>query len=178
MKTKWMVILILGLAGYMGIFAEKSLKEKAYEYYSSISPEFKKYEAKLEPEKFDNLGMKEMTNEGMQYLVVFPNLESLNLSESKITDEGLKQISELPKLQSLTLGRTKITNKGIEYISKSKMITSLFLDNVQGVDDGCIPHLLKMKQLTTLELSAMNNISEQGLKRIRKGLPKTSVTTE
>ncbi|MDI7167017.1 hypothetical protein [Leptospira santarosai] len=179
MKTKWIAILILCLVvGTMGVFAEKSLKEKAYEYYSSISPSFKQYEEKLEPEKFDNLGMKEMTDEGMQYLVIFPNLESLNLSRSKITDEGLKQISELPKLKSLSLGRNKITNKGIEYISKSKTITSLFLDNVQGVDDGCISHLLKMKQLTTLELSAMNSITEQGLKKLRKGLPKTGVTTQ
>ncbi|WP_061219437.1 hypothetical protein [Leptospira weilii] len=177
MKTKWITILIICLAGYMGVFAEKSLKEKAYEYYSSISPKFKEYKLDMEPEKFDNLGMKEMDDEGMQYLVVFPNLESLNLSRSKITDEGLKQISELPKLKSLSLGRNKITNKGIEYISKSKTITSLFLDNVQEVDDGCIPHLLKMKQLTTLELSAMNNISEQGLKKLRKGL-KASVTTQ
>ncbi|MBF3378599.1 leucine-rich repeat domain-containing protein [Leptospira borgpetersenii] len=177
MKTKLIAILILGLAGTMGIFAEKSLKEKAYEYYSSISPSFKQYEEKLEPEKFDNLGMKEMTDEGMQYLVVFPNLQTLNLSDSKITDEGLKQISGLPKLESLSLIRTKITNKGIEYISKSKTITRMHLDEIAGIDDGCIPHLLKMKQLSMLELSG-TEISEQGLKKLRKGLPKAGVTTQ
>ncbi|XDD51251.1 hypothetical protein AB3N59_05655 [Leptospira sp. WS92.C1] len=177
MKTKWIAILILGLVGYMGIFAEKSLKEKAYEYYSSISPEFKKYEAKLAPEKFSNFKIEEMTDEGMQYLAIFPNLETLSLDDSKITDEGLRQISTLPKLGSLSLVRTKITNKGIEYISKSKMITSLSLDEISTIDDGCIPHLLKMKQLTTLELSG-TNFSEQGLKRLRKGLPKAGVTTE
>lgn len=174
MKTK--LILIICLAGYMGVFAEKSLKEKAYEYYSSISPEFKKYEAKLEPEKFDNLGMKEMDDEGMQYLVVFPNLDTLNLSDSKITDEGLKNVYILPRLNDLTVRRTKITNKGIEYISKSKTITSLHLDEIEGIDDGCVPHLLKMKQLTTLELS-LTKISDQGLKKLRKGL-KAQVTTQ
>ncbi|MDI7230564.1 hypothetical protein QMM87_18250 [Leptospira santarosai] len=178
MKTKWITILIICLVvGTMGIFAEKSLKEKAYEYYSSISPEFKKYEAKLEPEKFDNLGMKEMMDEGMQYLVVFPNLDTLNLSDSKITDEGLKLIPALPKLESLSLIRTKITNKGIEYISKSKTIARLHLDEITTIDDGCIPHLLKMKQLTTLELSG-TDITEQGLKKLRKGLPKAGVTTQ
>ncbi|EMY16429.1 leucine rich repeat protein [Leptospira weilii str. Ecochallenge] len=176
MKTKWITILIICLAGTMGVFAEKSLKEKAYEYYSSISPEFKKYEAKLEPEKVSNLGMKEMDDEGMQYLTVFPNLRTLNISDSLITDEGLKQIFTLSKLDDLTVRRTKITNKGIEYVSKSKTITSLFLDEIQGIDDGCIPHLLKMKQLTTLELSG-TDISEQGLKKLRKGL-KASVTTQ
>ncbi|EJP15407.1 hypothetical protein CFV95_020510 (plasmid) [Leptospira interrogans] len=176
MKTKSITILIICLAGYMGIFAEKSLKEKAYEYYSSISPEFKKYNLDMEPEKIESLRMKEMTDEGMQYLAVFPNLETLNLSDSKITDEGLKQISTLPKLESLSLIRTKITNKGIEYISKSKTITRMHLDEIQTIDDGCIPHLLKMKQLTTLELSG-TDISEQGLKRLRKGL-KAQVTTQ
>ncbi|WP_061278945.1 hypothetical protein [Leptospira interrogans] len=176
MKTKSITILIICLAGYMGIFAEKSLKEKAYEYYSSISPEFKKYEAKLEPEKFSYFQFKEMVDEGMQYLVVFPNLQTLTLDDSKITDEGLKQISTLPKLESLSLVRTKITNKGIENISKSKTITSLSLDEIQTIDDGCIPHLLKMKQLTTLELSG-TDISEQGLKKLRKGL-KAQVTTQ
>ncbi|EMP03560.1 hypothetical protein [Leptospira santarosai] len=178
MKTKSIAILIICLVvGAMGIFAEKSLKEKAYEYYSSISPEFKKYNLDMEPEKIESLGMKEMTDEGMKYLVVFPNLETLTLDNSKITDEGLKQISTLPKLDDLSLGRNKITNKGIEYVSKSKTITKLFLNNIQEIDDGCIPHLLKMKQLTTLELS-LTNISEQGLKKLRKGLPKTGVTTQ
>ncbi|MBF3378516.1 leucine-rich repeat domain-containing protein [Leptospira borgpetersenii] len=177
MKTKLITILILGLAGCMGVFAEKSLKEKAYEYYSSISPSFKQYEEKLEPEKFSNLGMKEMTDEGMQYLVIFPNLRTLNLGDSKITDEGLKQISGLSKLDDLSLERTKITNKGIEYISKSKTITSLSLNEIAGIDDGCIPHLLKMKQLAMLELAG-TDISEQGLKKLRKGLPKAGVTTQ
>ncbi|EKO17706.1 hypothetical protein [Leptospira kirschneri] len=177
MQTKWIAILIICLAGYMGVFAEKSLKEKAYEYYSSISSEFKKYKLDMEPEKIESLRMKEMTDEGMQYLVVFPNLQTLNLEDSKVTDEGLKQISTIPKLDDLTLGRTKITNKGIEYISKSKTITSLFLYEILTIDDGCIPHLLKMKQLKTLELSG-TNFSEQGLKKLRKGLPKAQVTTE
>ncbi|EMO14622.1 leucine rich repeat protein [Leptospira santarosai str. HAI134] len=177
MKTKWIVILILCLVeGTMGIFAEKSLKEKAYEYYSSISPEFKKYEAKLEPMKFSYFQFKEMTDEGMQFLVIFPILDTLTLDDSIITDEGLRQISELPKLKSLSLVRTKITNKGIEYISKSKTITRLHLDEIQGIDDGCIPHLLKMKQLTMLELSG-TDITEQGLKKLRKGL-KAQVTTQ
>ncbi|MDI7158323.1 hypothetical protein QMM53_17620 [Leptospira santarosai] len=177
MKTKLVAVLILGLVGTMGIFAEKSLKEKAYEYYSSISPEFKKYNLDMEPEKFTYFQMKEMTDEGMQYLVIFPDLKTLTLDDSKITDEGLKQIAELSKLDDLSLGRNKITNKGIEYISKSKTITKLSLNNVQGVDDGCIPHLLKMKQLTMLELS-LTNITEQGLKKLRKGLPKAGVTTQ
>ncbi|MDI7215776.1 hypothetical protein [Leptospira santarosai] len=177
MKTKWITILIICLVvGTMGIFAEKSLKEKAYEYYSSISPEFKKYKLDMGPEKIESLGMKEMTDEGMQYLVIFPNLRTLNLGDSKITDEGLKQISTLPKLDDLSLERTKITNKGIEYISKSKTITGLFLNEIQGIDDGCIPHLLKMKQLTMLELSG-TDITEQGLKKLRKGL-KAQVTTQ
>ncbi|UOG58846.1 hypothetical protein [Leptospira noguchii] len=177
MKTKLIAILIICLAGTMGIFAEKSLKEKAYEYYSSISPEFKKYNLDMEPEKIESLRMKEMTDEGMKYLVVFPNLQTLNLEDSKVTDEGLKQISAFPKLDDLTLGRTKITNKGIEYISKSKTVRILYLYEITTIDDGCIPHLLKMKQLTMLELSAMNNISEQGLKKLRKGL-KAQVTTQ
>ncbi|MCG6192212.1 hypothetical protein LFX25_03005 [Leptospira sp. FAT2] len=175
MKTS--LILIICLAGAMGVFAEKSLKEKAYEYYSSISPDFKKYEAKLEPEKFDNLGMKEMTDEGMQYLIVFPNLQTLNLEDSKVTDEGLKQISALPKLDDLTLGRTKITNKGIEYISKSTSIKTLYLYEIEAIDDGCIPHLLKMKQLKTLELSG-THFSAQGLKKLRKGLKANVSTSE
>ncbi|EKP13530.1 hypothetical protein [Leptospira borgpetersenii] len=177
MKTKLIAILIICLAGTMGIFAEKSLKEKAYEYYNSISPSFKQYEAKLEPEKVSNLRMKEMTDEGMQYLAVFPNLDTLGIGDSKITDEGLKQIPGLSKIKSLYLERSKITNKGIEYISKSKTITRLHLDEIAGIDDGCIPHLLKMKQLTTLELSG-TEISEQGLKKLRKGLPKAGVTTQ
>ncbi|UML82400.1 hypothetical protein FH587_09280 [Leptospira interrogans] len=176
MKTKLITILIICLAGYMGVLAEKSLKEKAYEYYSSISPDFKKHEAKLEPEKFTYFQMKEMTDEGMQYLVIFPDLKTLTLDDSKITDEGLKQIAKLSKLDDLSLGRNKITNKGIEYISKSKTITKLSLNNIPGINDGCIPHLLKMKQLSMLELS-LTNISEQGLKKLRKGL-KASVTTE
>ncbi|MBW0435289.1 hypothetical protein HGB47_16900 [Leptospira yasudae] len=177
MKMKFIAILILGLTGIMGIFAEKSLKEKAYEYYSFISPEFEKYEAKLEPERFSYFQIKTMTDEGMQYLVVFPNLETLTLDDSKITNEGLRLIFELPKLNSLSLVRTKITNKGIEYISKSKTITSLSLDEISTIDDGCVPHLLKMKQLTTLELSG-TNLSKQGIQKLRKGLPKAGVTTE
>ncbi|EMO86271.1 hypothetical protein [Leptospira santarosai] len=178
MKTKSIAILIICLVGgTMGVFAEKSLKEKAYEYYSSISPEFKKYNLDMEPEKIESLRMKEMTDEGMKYLVVFPNLQTLNLEDSKVTDESLKQISTLPKLDDLTLGRTKITNKGIEYISKSKTVRILYLNEIATIDDGCILHLLKMKQLTTLELSG-TDISEQGLKKLRKGLPKTGVTTQ
>ncbi|WP_061244354.1 hypothetical protein [Leptospira interrogans] len=175
MKTK--LILIICLAGYMGVFAEKSLKEKVYEYYSSISPEFKKYNLDMEPEKISNLGMKEMTDEGMQYLAVFPNLQTLNLEDSKVTDEGLKQISTLSKLDDLTLGRTKITNKGIEYISRSKTIRILYLHEITTIDDGCIPHLLKMKQLSMLELSG-TYISAEGLKKLRKGLKANVSTSE
>lgn len=175
MRTKWISILLLGLVGFMEITAEKSMKEIAYEYYSSISPGFKKYEEKLSPEKFDNFQMKEMTDEGMKYLIIFPNLEYFDAGDSKISDDSLKIIPSLPKLHHLYLQRTKITNKGIEHISKSKTITALFLEEIStGIDDGCIPHLLKMKQLTQLGITG-TGITLQGLKKLRKGLPKAHV---
>ncbi|MBW0435287.1 hypothetical protein HGB47_16885 [Leptospira yasudae] len=176
MRIKFILILILG-AGFTGILAEKSLKEKAYEYYSSISPSFKQYEEKLEPAKFSNLGMETMTNEGMLYLVVFFNLEILNIDDSSVTDEGLKRISEIPKLRYLSLMRTTVGNKGCEYISKSKSITSLTLDEMKNIDDGCITHLMKMKQLRSLSV-ALSNISDKAVRKIRKAIPLLNVTTE
>ncbi|MGJ4754354.1 hypothetical protein [Leptospira kmetyi] len=176
MRLKLILMLILG-AGLTGILAEENLKEKAYEYYSSINPEFKEYKVDMEPKAISILKMETMTDKGMNYITVFPNLEHFDLDDSKVTDEGLKNIGLLPKLRTFSLMRTSVGNKGCEYISKSKSITSLTLDEMKNIDDGCIVHLIKMKQLRSLSV-ALSNISDKAVKKIRKAIPLLNVTTE
>jgi hypothetical protein len=62
-------------------------------------------------------GCKQITDEGLKYLINLKNLKNLNLDKTNITDSGLKYIKEIKTLQYIDLTSTKVTDKGIQQLS-------------------------------------------------------------
>lgn len=109
-------------------------------------------------------------------LVPLTKLEILNFWYSGVTDVGLKQIARLPALKKLNLWGTKLTGSGVAALRNLGCLEQLNLDCTQ-VSDACIADLTGLKSLSFLEIN-QTAITDGGVRRIRKAMPKLSLSSD
>jgi internalin A len=96
----------------------------------------------------------------------FPKLKSLDLGENQIDDTSIPLLAGT-KIEDLNLLRTLVTSNGVSLLSELPLIR-LNLDDIKGIDDSVIPHVLKMERLEFLHLGK-TMVTDSGLSQI-KGL--------
>lgn len=94
-----------------------------------------------------------------------PKLRELELRSVKMPPGGLEALSECRTLGKLMMEMTEpVVNSDLEPLTRLRHLRSLRVNSLGRLDDGCIPHLLKMR-LETLEIG-LTGISDAGLERL------------
>jgi Leucine-rich repeat (LRR) protein len=105
-----------------------------------------------------------VTNQGVEKnLSRFPKLKSLDLGENQVGDSALQVIASC-KIDDLSLLRTRVTVDGIALLVGMPM-KRLNLDDIRGIDDSVIPHVLKLEQLEFLHLGK-TQITDAGVSKL------------
>jgi uncharacterized membrane protein len=85
-----------------------------------------------------NLSKMQVTDNQLELISTFPNLERLNLNYTNISDIGLAKLSNLQKLQSISLVGTNVGRPGLENLLKNKNIKEVFIWDTKIVEDDLI----------------------------------------
>ena len=109
-----------------------------------------------------------VTDEGMQELLRFPTLRSLNTFGAQITDHGLEAIGQLRRLRSLYLSGS-LTLAGLHALLPLKELAELSLPKMQ-LSLAIIPILQQLPALTTLSLNG-KCFDEAQRRRLKLELP-------
>jgi hypothetical protein len=109
------------------------------------------------------------------------SLTSLNLQSYArkgrapvITDLGLAHLRDLVKLESLNLCRARISDSGLAHLRPFTALRDLDL-TFTGVTDSGLRYLRGLTKLERLKLGG-TAVSEAGLERLRRELPRCSIT--
>lgn len=111
----------------------------------------------------------QISSAGIRRLGPQPNLEIARLARTPITDEAMEMIALWPQLELLDLSQTNVTSVGVIRLGKLKRLNMLSLQQT-GIDDGVVPALCQMHSLTQLDIQN-TAISGAGLLRLREELP-------
>jgi len=107
---------------------EKILKNNPVEFLIMNGLKF----SKLESSKKHRLRMKTLflyrTNFSIKSVLVYPNLEFLDLVDAKVNNDDCKYFKRLEKLKSLRLSGTGIDEKGILNLGKLKALKEIHFD--------------------------------------------------
>jgi hypothetical protein len=90
------------------------------------------------------------------------------------TDDELYDLCELRHLKDLFLTRTKISDRGLRTVSALRWLRKLYLDQTAITDEGLL-HLESLSNLHYLNLDDCRNITDQGVARLQKALPKCQI---
>lgn len=118
-----------------------------------------------------------ITDDGLGQLRGLARLEALDLAQCRgITDRGLAHLKSLSQLRELSLNHCdKITNAGLAYLSALPLLRELDLSDCDGVTDAALAHLRGLKELRRLDLRECDKITAQGVKELKKALPRCHV---
>ncbi len=153
--------------------------------FSDISGESLKVLAKLPNLVSIRLDGCDVTDEQLEVLTDKTDLIELYLSKTKITDAGLKHVRNMKKLILLDLSDCEITDSGLSSLGHFPQIRSLRLskltrygdDDRSSLTDQCVDYLVTLKSLTDLKI-ADSKLTDDGIERLKQGLPNASVSTE
>jgi hypothetical protein len=98
-----------------------------------------------------SLRERRVTDEDLQLLANFPELQSLDLSYTPITDAGLAYVGILTQLRALNLEQTKIGDHGLAHLRGLKNLIQLTLSKTDVSDDG-MAHVGQMRELKILAI--------------------------
>ena len=127
-----------------------------------------------------NLAGNAVKNDGLKLLARFPELREVDLSILAVDDAGLTHLTAVTTLEWLNVrysegfGGVIITNAGIKSIGKVSGLKSLNLTVARRISAACLSDLESLPQLDELNLSG-SGITEAGVKRLRKSLPKCRI---
>jgi len=126
------------------------------------------------------LTMTDVSAEGVSSLAGIPRLRGLELYAGKnVNDAALAKLDQLPKLEELVLRNCKITNAGLVSLKNLEHLRrmTIFQDHpdLKGLSDGAVDSLESLTNLTELRLVG-DWVSEQGIDRLKKSLPKCVVS--
>jgi WD40 repeat protein len=110
-----------------------------------------------------------VTGAGLRHLRGLSRLRSLNLKHNAISDEGVRELKALTGLRYLEMRNTGMTDARLGQLKGLKDLEALGLWG-NPLTNACLPHLEELRQLRSLDLSGAE-VSEEGLKRLRKALP-------
>lgn len=129
-----------------------------------------------------------ISDNGMQYVNQFRQLEILQLQGTSITDRGLEQLGDLKELEVLSIGGTHITDEGLASIANFPQLRVLQLDNTISLKNmvhkktraslftkACLQHLLPCKTLEYLSVGG-TQIQPSDTTALEAALPKLGIT--
>ena len=109
-------------------------------------------------------------------LLIAQHLVVLDLTQSEVTDQGLETLKKFPNLQSLTLeGSSKITSAGIRHLVDVTSLEKLNLVRVK-LDDSAVDFLSKMGGLREVYLYD-SQISDEAIQRLKDERPQVFVNS-
>lgn len=126
-----------------------------------------------------NLGLTEVTTDGLAVLEHWPGLRDLSLAESLYDDEAMPHLGRCLALRHLNLLQAHITDRGIEHLRGLPALEELALGDNARLSDTALLHIAELPRLRTLILRGVE-ISDvgvdylaraQGLKRLWIGAP-------
>jgi hypothetical protein len=115
------------------------------------------------------IGNQKVSDDDLQCLTAFPELEHLYLGRTKIGDAGLKHVAGLKHLKRLGLIGTRVTDAGLKELEGLQELNDLLLGS-DAITDAGLSSLCKLKNLESLSL-AQTKITGAGFKG-SVGLPK------
>lgn len=90
------------------------------------------------------------------------SITSMNLSTTNFDNEGAAELKKFKQLQGLKIGGCKaVTDEGIKSVSEIKTLTSLDIGG--GVTGRCLTDVLKLKNLYSLDLKLVKDLSAEQL---------------
>lgn len=109
-------------------------------------------------------------------LLIAQHLVILDLTQSEVTDQGLETLKKFPNLQRLTLeGSTKITSAGIRHLVDVTSLEKLNLVRVK-LDDSAVDSLSMMGGLREVYLFD-SQISDEAIQRLKDARPQVFVNS-
>jgi hypothetical protein len=113
-----------------------------------------------------------LTDKGLGYIQMLPDIEVLIVYSAKVTDEGLKAVGKLSTLTKLDLAGPRVTSKGLAYLTDLGQLKELYLQGADVRDEDLQP-LKKLKQLLYLDLPT--GISKSAIAELQQALPRTNI---
>lgn len=98
-------------------------------------------------------------------LAQFERLTSATFHATGLNDVGLTYVCRVATLENLDLQQTCISNEGLRALAQLPRLQHLRLKENAQLTNGCIPHLLELRQLIDLQIHE-TSIDQQGLARL------------
>lgn len=100
-----------------------------------------------------NLSNLPLTDQDIDFINSFENLENLDLSGSAITDESCQALSKLQKLKSLKIYNTKIGDASVNALASIPNLSNLYVYQTDISADGINDLLVKNSNLEVVDFS-------------------------
>ena len=108
----------------------------------------------------------------LEYLAGLTNLEDLNLWHTQVTDAGLVHLAGLKKLKRLNLDQCKITAAGTAHLRGLTQLEFLHIgSSTDKLDDAALEPLGELKNLKTLVITFLPNVTDEGVNKLKAKLP-------
>jgi hypothetical protein len=115
-----------------------------------------------------------LTDNQLQQVCALPGLRALSFNDCPITDARLKIVAKVRGLERLSLADTAITDDGLAELTRLRDLISLTLQSTSVTDAG-LRHLEGMRGLVCLDLRACPKVTDAGVARLQKALPKCEI---
>lgn len=108
----------------------------------------------------------------LEYLAGLTELEDLNLWHTQVSDAGLVHLEGLKKLKRLNLDQCKITAAGTAHLSGLTDLEFLHIgSSTDNVEDAALEPLGELKNLKTLVITFLPNVTDEGVNKLKAKLP-------
>ena len=129
---------------------------------TNISPNAIRHLANLQSADIFQINELDIQDGDVEFLAEFTSLETLKLSNSRVGNVIAKRISSHSRLENLNVKNTEITDEGMIEIAKLTSLKELDLGrNLGRISDRSIDSILKLKNLTFLDLRGTTGIDPQ-----------------
>ena len=113
-----------------------------------------------------DLSGNEISDDGIQNLVLLKRLRYLSLERTAISDSSASVLGNLPGLEELDVTSTAVTDDWVKKVSAAPNLIAFWLGGTR-VSDLSVPSLLKMRALKQLDVRK-SKITETGRKNLQQ----------
>jgi hypothetical protein len=106
-----------------------------------------------------------VSDQGMTSLSKLTELRELRLNLTGVGDEGLKNLGPVPKLKKLWLERTKVTDNGLAHLGRMTALEDVMLDDCEIIGPG-LKHLTGLARLHYLSLNS-SRLTDDGIPHLK-----------
>jgi hypothetical protein len=116
----------------------------------------------------------DVTDADLRIVGSLTGLRRLLLNACPVTDAHLKEVARLHKLDALSLSHTRITDAGLEEVAGLGCLELLWLSGTSVTDEG-LRHIERLSKLKLVDLSNCPGVTDAGVARLQKALPKCRI---